>query len=124
MNDTFLRRVLLADAAVGLVVALAFLAATAFYVELTGLPEAVLRWAAVILLGYVAALTLAALLRPVRRPLVTGIIIANAVWVGASLVVLALVPTTPFGAFYVIGQALIVVGFGVAECVGLRRVRN
>ena len=123
-TDRPLRWVLCADAAVGLLVAAGYLLGTTLYAQLTGLPPAVLRGAAIVLLGYVVALGLAAMLTPLRRRLVVGIIVANAAWVIASLSVLALVPTTPFGAFYVIAQAAIVVGFAVAEYVTLRRVQD
>lgn len=121
-TDRPLRTILFADAAVGLLTGVGMLASTAFYVELTALPSDLLRWAGVLLFGYVVALTIAALLRPLRRSLVLGIVVANGAWVIASLVVLATVAMSPFGAVYVAGQALVVVGFGVAEAVALRRV--
>lgn len=124
MNDKALRCVLLADGLIAFVVAAAMLVATALYAEHTGLPESLLRWAAVILLGYGIAFTLAALLRLLRRGLVVALIVANFAWAVASFVVLALVTTLPFGAFYVIAQALIAASFGVAELVTLRRVRD
>ena len=122
--DRPLRGVLIADAVVGLVTAIGMLAATAMYTNLTGLPESLLRTAAVLLFGYVAALTVAAVLRPVRRALVVGIIVANGAWVVASALVALLVPMAVAGLVYVLGQALVVIGFGVAEYLALRRVRD
>jgi hypothetical protein len=119
-----LRRVLTADAAVGLVAAAGMLLATTLYVQWTGLPATLLRGAAVVLLGYVIALSLAAALQPLRRGLVIGLIAANALWVIASIVVAIAVPAAPLGTAYVVGQALVVVGFGIAEYVLLRRVRD
>lgn len=123
-SDRLLRGVLAADAVVGLLTAIGMLAATAMYANLTGLPESLLRAAAVVLLGYVVALTTAALLRPLRRALVVGIIAANGAWVVASALVAVLVSLTVAGLVYVLGQALVVVGFGVAEYLALRRVRD
>ena len=123
-TDRPLRRVLIADAAVGFLSAVGMLLSTALYAEFTGLPPELLRWAAVILFGYVVALAIAAVLRPIRRRLVVGIIVANGAWVLASLAVLALAPMATIGAAYVAGQALVVVGFGVAEAVTLRRVQD
>ena len=53
-SERTLRRVLAADALVGLVAAVGLLAATGLYARLTGLPEQVLRVVGLALIGYVA----------------------------------------------------------------------
>ena len=119
-SERTLRRVLAADAIVGLVAAVGLLAATDLYARLTGLPVPVLRVVGVLLVGYVVALAWASRARPLRRRAVGGLVVANWAWVAASAVLVATVPATPFGVVYVVGQAVVVAGFAAAEARFLR----
>ncbi|MDQ0375208.1 hypothetical protein [Cellulomonas humilata] len=121
-SERTLRRVLAADALVGLVAAIALLAATELYARLTGLPTPVLRGVGLALVGYVVALAWASRARPLPRRAVGALVVANWAWVAASAVLLAMLPATPFGVVYVIGQAVVVAGFAVAEARGLARL--
>lgn len=119
-SERTLRRVLAADALVGLVAAVGLLAATDLYARLTGLPTDVLRAVGLALVGYVVALAWASRARPLRRRAVGALVVANWAWVVASVVLVVTVPATPFGVVYVIGQAVVVAGFAVAEARFLR----
>ncbi|KQR17083.1 hypothetical protein [Cellulomonas sp. Leaf334] len=119
-SERTLRRVLVADALVGLAAAVGLLAATDLYARLTGLPPSVLRVVALLLLGYVVALGWTSRARPLHRRAVGALVVANWAWVLASAVLVATVPATPFGVVYVIGQAVVVAGFAVAEARSLR----
>ena len=118
-SERTLRRVLAADALVGLVAAVGLLAATDLYARLTGLPEQVLRVVGLALIGYVVALVWTSRARPLRRRAVRALVVANWAWVAASAVLIVTTPATPFGVVYVIGQAVVVAGFAVAEARGL-----
>lgn len=117
-----LRRVLLADAALGLVTAVSLAGGHALYVELTALPGEVLLTGAGLLLVYAGALIFAGVRRPLVRGAVRGIVVANAVWVIASAAVLLFTDPSAFGIAYVIGQAAIVAVLAIAEGILLRRL--
>lgn len=119
-SERTLRRILAADALVGLVAAVGLLAATDLYARLTGLPVPVLRVVGLLLLGYVVALAWTSRARPLRRRAVGALVVANWAWVAASAVLVVTVPATPFGVVYVVGQAVVVAGFAVAEARSLR----
>ena len=121
-SERTLRRVLAADALVGLVASVALLGATELYARLTGLPADVLRDVGLALVGYVVALAWASRARPLPRRAVRVLVVANWAWVAASAVLLATLPATPFGVVYVTGQAAVVAGFAVAEARGLTRL--
>lgn len=121
-TEVRLRRVLLADAALGLVTAVSLAGGHALYVELTALPGEVLLTGAGLLLVYVAALIFAGVRRPLARGVVRGIIVANALWVIASAAVLLVTTPSVFGIAYVVGQAAIVAVLAIAEGLLLRRL--
>ena len=81
-----------------------------------------LRGVGLALVGYVVALAWASRARPLPRRAVGALVVANWAWVAASAVLLATLPATPFGVVYVIGQAVVVAGFAVAEARGLARL--
>jgi len=119
-TERTLRRVLATDALVGAGAAVGLLVATDLYTRLTGLPAGVVRGVGLALVGYVVALTWTSRARPLRRRAVGALVVANWAWVAASAVLAATIPATPFGVAYVIGQAVVVSGFAVAEARGLR----
>ncbi|GEK20073.1 hypothetical protein [Cellulomonas xylanilytica] len=114
-SERTLRRVLVADALVGLAAAVGLLAATDLYARLTGLPVPVLRGVGLTLVGYVVALTWTSRVHPLRRRAVRALVVANWAWVVASAALLVALPATPFGVVSVVGQAVVVAGFAVAE---------
>lgn len=120
-QDDFLRRTMIADAAISgtsmaiLIVAAPILAAT------LGIPEAVLRG-----LGILFAPFVALLVWQVRAPSAPGallVIVLNGLWVCASVAVLLLDVWQPTasGAAVIIVQALVVLALAEAQIIGRRR---
>jgi hypothetical protein len=122
-SSTFLRRALLLDAAASGATALLVIAAAAPLEGLLGLPAALLRWAGLVLLPYVAFVVYAGTREAISRQAVLAIIGANALWAIASALLLAsgLVAPTALGYAFVIGQALVVALLGELQYMGLRR---
>jgi hypothetical protein len=119
-SERTLRRVLGADALLGLVATVGLLGAASLHAGLTGLPAQVLRGVGLALVGYVVALAWASRARPLRRRAVGALVVANWAWVVASAILVGSLPATRFGMVYVVGQALVVAGFAVAEARLLR----
>ena len=83
--NPFLRQVLLIDAAVSGAAGLLMAAGAPFLSPLLGLPEALLFWAGLALLPFVAMLVAVARRAEVSRLVLIDIIAINALWVAASL---------------------------------------
>jgi hypothetical protein len=83
-----------------------------------GLPAALLYWAGVALFPC-AALMLAAA-RSRRSALVRLVVLGNAAWVAASVLVIAMLDPTALGAAFVGVQALVVAGLAWLEAQGGR----
>ena len=122
-SDSLLRFALRADAtlcaAVGLVIAMAADAIS----RLSGL-SATGEWiAGAALVGYGAALYLAAGLRAVRRVGV-GVLIGNAAFAGLVAIVLVAgwLPLTAFGVASTIAFAAVTLAFAYAQYLGVRRI--
>lgn len=122
-SSTFLRRALLLDAAASGATALLAIAAAGLLEGLLGLPAALLRWAGLVLLPYVAFVVYAGTREDVSRSAVWAVIAANALWAVASALLLmsGWVAPTALGYAFVIGQALVVALLGELEYMGLRR---
>lgn len=122
-SPAFLRMALLLDAVASGATALLVLVATGFLADLLALPAALLRGAGLILIPYVAFVAYLGLREQAPRPAVWMVIIANALWAAASLLLLVsgwLAPTM-LGYAFVIAQALVVAVFGELQYVALRR---
>ncbi|WP_437627775.1 hypothetical protein [Sorangium sp. So ce1151] len=121
----FLRRALLADAIVSGATGLLMLAGAAPLAGFVGLPESLLRWSGASLLPFAAIVAWLGTRERPARAAVAGVVIANALWVIDSVLLLALgwVDPTALGYAFVLAQALVVALFAEAQALGLRRAR-
>jgi hypothetical protein len=122
-STTFLRRALLLDAAASGATALLVIAAAGLLEGLLGLPAALLRWAGLVLLPYVAFVVYAGTREDISRSAVWAIIVTNILWAIASVLLLVSgwVAPTALGYAFVVGQALVVALLGELQYTGLRR---
>lgn len=122
-TSSYLRRVLLLDAAISGMTGLLMWAGAGVLEPLLGMPGQLLRVAGLALLPFAAGLIVLARRRTVARGAVLAVIAANVLWVAASIAVVAapLAPLTSLGYAVVVVQALAVIGFAELQWVGLRR---
>ena len=123
-TSTFLRRALLADAAVSGATGLLMLLAAEPLADLLRLPAALLRYAGLVLLPFAAFVAwLATREGAAPRPLVWAVIATNALWAVDSVVLLLTGWIAPngLGVAFVIAQALVVAAFAELQYLGLRR---
>jgi hypothetical protein len=122
---SYLKKVLIADAAISGAAAVAMMAGSTFLPTLLGLPAELLLWAGVALIPFVASLALIIRQNQVAMGVPVAIIAINIAWVIASLLV-AFWPafaTTLFGKVFVVAQAATVALFAELQIIGLRRAR-
>jgi hypothetical protein len=121
--DSFLRRVLLADAATSAVCGLVMMLGTEILQTLLGVPATLLRYAGLVLLPFAALVAWIGTRDSLSRPAVWAVIASNVLWALESLVLLITGPFTPtaLGAAFIVLHALVVAAFAEAEYVGLRR---
>ncbi|MGE5511019.1 MAG: hypothetical protein ACM31O_07205 [Bacteroidota bacterium] len=121
--STFLRHALLADAAASGATALLLIIGAGVLDGLLGLPVALMRGAGLILIPYVAFVAWLGTRERLSGAAVRAVIILNAIWAAASLLVLVggAVAPTMLGYAFVVLQALVVALFGELQYVGLRR---
>ena len=119
----FLRLALLGDAAASGATGLLLAAAAGPLAPLLGLPEPLLRIAGLVLLPYAALVAWAGRAAAPSRGAVWAIIVVNLLWVADSLLLLALPRLAPtgLGIGFVLAQALVVLGFGLAQWAALRQ---
>lgn len=122
-HETFLRRVLLADAAVSAAAGLLMAGAAGLLAGLLGLPEPLLRGAGLALLPYGALVAFVATRAQLAPAAVWAVIALNALWVFDSLGLLLSGWVAPnlLGYAFVLLQAIAVGVFAELEFVGLRR---
>jgi glucose uptake protein GlcU len=119
----FLRRALLADALISGATGLLMLIGANVLAGLLGLPEALLRYAGLVLLPYGALVAYVATREQLRRWAVWAVIIANVIWAVDSIIVLLsgwVVPNA-LGYALIIFQALVVAAFAEIQYIGMRR---
>jgi hypothetical protein len=124
---SFLRRVLLGNAAFGVVSGLVCLLWAQPLATALGLaPPWIVTGLGVGLLLFAAELAWIALRAPENRRVVTTIFALDVAWVVASVIVLfsSWAPPTPVGTWVVVIVADIVAVFAVLEFIGLRRLRG
>jgi glucose uptake protein GlcU len=128
LSDTssFLRRILLADAAATAATGLLMMAGAGRVAQPLGLPPALLQYAGMILLPVAALIAYLATREHLSRTGVWAVIVCNAMWAADSILLLlsAWVEPTRLGHAFVIAQALAVAVFAELEYFGLRRVRT
>lgn len=122
-NPSFLRRVLLADAAASGATGLLMAFGASFLEPLLGLPVALLREAGIILLPFAALLIYIATREHLSRRWVWAVVVMNVIWVMDSILLLlsGWVSPTLLGQAFVIGQALVVAVFAELEYFGVRK---
>jgi glucose uptake protein GlcU len=119
----FLRRALLADALISAATGLLMLIGANVLASILGLPEALLRYAGLVLLPYAALVAYVATREQLRRWAVWAVIVANAIWAVDSIILLLSGWVTPnaLGYAFIIFQALVVAAFAEIQYIGLRR---
>lgn len=121
-QSTLLQKALAADAVITGVTGVAMFLGAGFLASLLGLPVALLRYAGLSLIPFAAFVAVMATRDQVSRVAVRAIIIANALWVVDSFLLLLTgwVEPSLLGYAFVIGQAVIVAGFAEVQHMGLR----
>ncbi len=121
--SAYLRTSLLADAAASGATGLLMLAGAGFLEGWLGLPAPLLRTAGLLLVPYVMFVIHAGTRDRLVPGMVWTVIVANALWVAASALLLigGWVAPTMLGYAFVVGQAAAVGLFGELQYTGLRR---
>jgi hypothetical protein len=120
--NTFLRRLLLADAAISGVTGVLLLVATPMLARWLALPAALLRDAGFSLLPFAALVLYLAKRDILPRGGVLAVIAMNLAWVIGSVALLFLVTSNPLGSAFVIVQAIAVAALAEMQYAGLRRI--
>lgn len=122
-TSTFLRRALVADAAISGATAVLLVLAGGVLAQPLAVPESLLRYAGVVLIPFAMYVGLVARRDAVPRASVLAIIGLNVAWVVASLWLVLGGPIQPnlLGYAFIVGQAVAVAAFAELQYVGLRR---
>jgi len=123
-NMTFLRRVLVADAAISGTTGLLILLAANPLSKMLGVPAELLRYSGASLIPFTALLAYVITRDNLARTTVQTVIALNAVWVVASIALLFSDQIAPnrLGTAFIIVQAVMVALFAEMQYVGLRKV--
>lgn len=123
MPQSFLRRVLLIDAAVSAATGILMIAGARLLADLLALPAALLRSSSLVLLPFAALVALLATRERLPRWAVWAVIVTNILWASDSVLLLVTgwVEPAALGIAFVLAQAAVVALFAEAEYVGLRR---
>jgi len=118
-----LRLALLGDAAASGATGLLLAAAPGPLAGLLGLPHPLLQTAGLVLLPYAALVAWAGRCAVLPRGAIRAIIALNLLWAVDSAALLAFGPVSPraLGVAFVLGQALVVLGFAAVQWAALRR---
>ena len=121
-----LRLILLADAAASGATAALLVAGAGLLERLLGLPVALMREAGLLLIPYVIFVVFVAARPSVAVAAVNAIIVINAAWTAASVLLLASgsVAPTLLGVAFVLAQALAVGAFALIQYVCLRQAER
>jgi hypothetical protein len=122
-RSSFVRQVLVADAAISGATGLLMLAGSGFLEALLGVPSALLRYAGAALLPFAVAVAWLARRDEVSPAGVWAVIAANALWAVDSVVLLftGWVAPTMLGYGFIVFQAVVVAALAELQYVGLRR---
>jgi hypothetical protein len=120
----FLRKALIADAAISGTTGLAMMLGADMLATLLGVPALLLRYAGLILLPFAALLVVLATRENVHRGAVRAVIVANVLWAIDSIVLLftGWVDPSALGYAFIVFQAVIVAAFAEVQHVGLKMV--
>jgi hypothetical protein len=121
-RSTFLRRVLLVDAATCIVTGAVLAIARAPLESMLDLPVALLLYSGVSLFPCAALMFWVGVREPLARAAARLVVVGNALWVLGSAAVLVAYSPTALGYAFVIAQAVAVALLAELEYVGLRRV--
>ena len=121
--STFLRRALVADAAISGATGVLLVLAAGVLAQPLAVPESLLRSAGVVLIPFAMYVGLVARRDAVPRASVLAIIGLNVAWVVASLWLVVGGPIQPnvLGYAFIVGQAVAVAVFAEIQYVGLRK---
>ena len=119
-SSHFLRRVLILDAVASGAIAALLVAAAGLIHGMLGLPLSLLRGAGLVLLPYVAFVAFVATRERIEPAAVWVIIISNALWASASVLLLLLgaIAPTGLGIAFVVAQAAVVALLGELQYMG------
>jgi hypothetical protein len=119
----FLRRVLVVDGTISGLTGLLMILGASVLESALGVPAALLRYAGLSLVPFVAFVFYLARRESLSRASVWAVIAANAAWVAASVLLLVSGRIEPslLGYAFILGQAIAVAGFAEAQYVGLRK---
>jgi hypothetical protein len=122
----FLRRVLWADAAVSLAMALLLIFGASAIASLTSLPEMLLSGAGWVLMPWVALVAFTATRNPLRTWLAWLVVALNVVWVVESgfLLTMDSINANAFGVAFVLAQAFGVFVLAALQATGLLALRR
>jgi hypothetical protein len=122
-TSTFLRWVLLADAATCVATGLLLMFGSGVLEEFLGLPAGLMRYAGLGLLPFAALLVYLATREQLSPPVVWAVIVLNALWTADSFLLLLTgwVAPTELGYAFVVVQAVGVAAFAGLEYFGLRK---
>ncbi|MBA3712753.1 MAG: hypothetical protein H0W76_09930 [Pyrinomonadaceae bacterium] len=122
-TSTFLRWVLLADAATCIAIGLLMIFGSDLLAQFLGLPKELSRYAGLSLLPFAAFLIYLARRENLSPPAVWSVIVLNALWTIDSLLLLLIgwVDPTGLGYAFIIFQACGVAMFAALEYLGLRK---
>ena len=123
-SSTFLRRTLWLDAAVSGMTGIVMALGAGVLEPWLAIPGVLFRVAGVSLLPFAALLVALATRPTVPKSAIAAVIVANALWVVASIALLVSgqVAPTLLGYVFVVVQAFAVLGFAELQWVGLRRL--
>jgi len=122
-TSTFLRWVLVADAATCMVAGLLMVFGSTLLAQFSGLPAGLLRYAGISLVPFAAFLVYVASRDSLSPSRVWTVILLNALWTADSFLLFATgwVTPTELGYAFVSAQALAVAMFAALEYVGLKK---
>ncbi len=122
-RDTFLRRVLLADAALSGLTGALMAGGSGLLAGLLALPEPLLRYAGLVLLPFAAFVAFVATRPAIPRGGAWAVVLINGLWSLESVAMLVMGWVAPnlLGSGFVLFQAAAVAGLAVLQFYGLRR---
>ena len=122
-NTSFLRRALVADAAISGATGVMMLLGAGLLQGLLGVPEGLLRYAGLVLVPFAGLVGVLSRSERPSRAAVWLVIGSNAAWVAGSVLVLVSGQLSPsaLGTAFILVQALAVAVFAEMQYVGLRR---